>query len=338
MVNVLSKSCLHESCTKKPSFNIAGSKAAVYCMQHALDGMMNIRSKRCSSDSCMKHPCYNVEGSKTPVYCKRHALDGMVNVVNKRCSRDSCTKRPNYNVEGSKKGAYCKQHADDGMVDVIGRRCSQGDCTKYPSFNTEGSKTPAYCKQHALDSMIMVNRRTCSRDLCSTAPSSNVQGKTPAYCKQHADEGMVNVRKKRFCNKGSKPGPEPCVPPIVGAIQSIQTKISSSDGKKVRDESTCDVVSCRNLSSVEIDGKHPPNGLDRLPYKQTVFPLVAMVSIKGSPRELSCVAPVRYLDSDTVGRAAEQSHLAMLRTETLLPNKGQSMEPIKTEMELAIMF
>ncbi|CAN0532641.1 unnamed protein product, partial [Laminaria digitata] len=46
MVDVRNKSCLHDSCTKRPGYNFKGTKAA-YCRQHAGDGMVDVRSKHC---------------------------------------------------------------------------------------------------------------------------------------------------------------------------------------------------------------------------------------------------------------------------------------------------
>ena len=42
--------------------------------------MVHVPARRCSHDSCTKRPSFNVEGSKTAVYCKQHAEDGMVNI------------------------------------------------------------------------------------------------------------------------------------------------------------------------------------------------------------------------------------------------------------------
>ena len=86
--------------------------------------MVNVNTRHCSHDSCMKKPYFNVEGSKTAVYCRQHADDGMVDVLSKRCSQDSCTKQPGFNFVGSRTSAFCKQHAEDGMVNVRTRRLS----------------------------------------------------------------------------------------------------------------------------------------------------------------------------------------------------------------------
>ena len=101
-----------------------GSKTAVYCRQHADDGMVDVCKKRCSHDSCTKVPTFNFQGSRTSAYCKQHAEDGMVDITNKHCSHDLCTRRPSFDVEGSKTATYCKKHAEDGMVNVRTSRFS----------------------------------------------------------------------------------------------------------------------------------------------------------------------------------------------------------------------
>ena len=102
-------------------------------------GMVDVVSKRCSSDSCTRRPSFNFEDINMAAFCGKHAEDGMVDVISKRCSNDSCTKTSNHNIEGMT-AVYCKLHAEDGMVGVRRKRCSKDSCTMIPSFNLEGSK------------------------------------------------------------------------------------------------------------------------------------------------------------------------------------------------------
>ena len=69
MVNVQTEVCSHDACSREPKFNIEGTKTAVYCKQHAEDGMVNGRPRSCSNDYCTKRPCFNVESSKIAAYC-----------------------------------------------------------------------------------------------------------------------------------------------------------------------------------------------------------------------------------------------------------------------------
>ena len=45
---------------------------------------MDVRKGRCAYNSCTKYPSFNVDGSKTAVYCNLHAKDGMVDVRTRR--------------------------------------------------------------------------------------------------------------------------------------------------------------------------------------------------------------------------------------------------------------
>jgi EsV-1-7 cysteine-rich motif len=85
MIYINGKRCIQEGCKRHPCFNTPGSKTALYCSLHCLDGMVNIRGKRCFQDGCIKHAHFNIPGSKTGLYCSIHCLDGMVNVKYTRC-------------------------------------------------------------------------------------------------------------------------------------------------------------------------------------------------------------------------------------------------------------
>ena len=161
MVDVRSKRCSHDSCTTQPSYNVAGSKTAIYCKQHAENGMVKISVKHCSYDSCRRRPNFNVKGKK-PVFCKQHAEDGMVNVYDKLCAHESCTSRSSFTVEGNKTPTYCKQHAEDGMVDVRTKRSSKGSCTAGPARGVPNKiETTASSRRNTdkLDESVVINRK-----------------------------------------------------------------------------------------------------------------------------------------------------------------------------------
>ena len=45
MVDVWSKTCASDECSRKPSYGVEGSRKAEYCVQHALKGMVNVYSQ-----------------------------------------------------------------------------------------------------------------------------------------------------------------------------------------------------------------------------------------------------------------------------------------------------
>ena len=226
-MDVRSRRCSHDSCTKRPSFNVEGSKTAVYCRQHAMDGMVYVHSRCWLHDSCTKHPGFNVAGSKTAAYFKQDAMDGMVKGKSRRSSHDSSTKQPTFNAKGSIAATYCKQHAMEGMVYVRGRRCSHGSCTKHPACNDERNNTTAYCNQHAdentrlpgwganlddvatvcgshkgdlLGDNVVYLKTRCRVDGCRKQACWGLDGKQPTHCSPHGSlqAGLVcTVRKTR---------------------------------------------------------------------------------------------------------------------------------------------
>ena len=232
MVNVTSKLCSQESCSRRPTYNFTGLKKAVYCKEHAEEGMVNARRKeRCAHDSCIGRPYYNIEGNKTAVYCKQHAKDGMVDIRNKRCLHGSCFRRPSLNVEGLQTPAYCKEHAGKDMKNVGTRRCSHGSCMSYAHYNIDGSKTPVWCMQHAENGMVHVRTR---RSIDDRRRTGSARGKpinlSPTVRAQHKPcvsvgpvlhsdsplEVVVDRRKRR------KLEPDHCPFKKEGVVQGVE--------------------------------------------------------------------------------------------------------------------
>ena len=69
MVNVVSRRCIAQGCSKQPKYGLAGSKKGEYCAEHALKGMVNIYSNKCADNRCFKRSHYGVAGSKKAQYC-----------------------------------------------------------------------------------------------------------------------------------------------------------------------------------------------------------------------------------------------------------------------------
>lgn len=110
--------------------------------------MVDVSTKQCSIDSCTKRPSFNRVGSMTAVYCKYHADEGMVNVWSNRRSHQSCGKRTLLNVAGTKETLYLKQHAEDGIVDAHSNRCSYESCTGWPRWGTIAQGSASVCSRH----------------------------------------------------------------------------------------------------------------------------------------------------------------------------------------------
>ena len=329
LVNIQRTRCLHDSCTKVPSFNVEGSRTAAFCKQHAEDGMVDIQSSRCSHDSCTRHPSFNVEGSKTAVYCKQHAEDGMVNIRRTHCSHDSCTKVPSFKAEGSKTAAFCKQHAEDGIVHVLGRRCSHDSCTKQAYLSVEGRKAVVYCKQYA-DDMVNVRSMRCSHESCTKRPSFSAEGsKRPMCCEIHAEDGTVNAFTSRSSNDARRAVPGRGLP------NNLETTACTRLNTEFWDDSR---ITVRKRSRWTLGGKQPPHPLGYRTLGRGVVETGGMGTSDGVSHTTSSLAFRREGNHDSVERVTKRSRTTTSEALASSPDKHHSGETIKTEREVVVLL
>jgi hypothetical protein len=71
MVDVKNPQCKEAGCIKQPTYNIAGSKKALYCYDHKLDNMITLYTKICIYEGCSSTATFNKPGLK-PQFCARH--------------------------------------------------------------------------------------------------------------------------------------------------------------------------------------------------------------------------------------------------------------------------
>jgi hypothetical protein len=197
MVNVKDKTCIHEGCRKRPTFNTEGEANALYCATHKKEGMVDVKNKTCIHEGCRKIPIFNTEGEANALYCATHKKEGMVNVKSKTCIHEGCRKIPIFNTEGEANALYCATHKKEGMVDVKHKTCIHEGCRKQPTFNTEGEANALYCATHKKEGMVNVKSKTCIHEGCRKIPTFNTEGEANAlYCATHKKEGMVDVKSK----------------------------------------------------------------------------------------------------------------------------------------------
>ena len=187
--------------------------------------MVDVHHRRCSYDGCTKHPTFNVEGSKTAMYCRHHAEDGMVDVHHRRCSRNLCTRIPHFNVKGMK-AAYCKQHAVDGMVNVRSKLCSHTSCTRHPVWGLVTDCTPVVCSDHRSDIIggpVIHFRRMCKREGCRKYSRWGPHGQQPTHCHNHGpvEDSLVSIS-TTSTSKGSCDS-LPCTD-VLGPLFHIKTE------------------------------------------------------------------------------------------------------------------
>ena len=121
-IDVCNKTFRTESCGKRSSFGVTGTKIGKYCAEHAQSRMVNVRNIKCRTEGCGKRPSFGVAGTKTGENCAQHALEGMIDVRNRKCRTEGCGKRSSFGVAGTKTEEYCAQHAVEGMVNVQNRK------------------------------------------------------------------------------------------------------------------------------------------------------------------------------------------------------------------------
>ncbi|CAN0020330.1 unnamed protein product [Ectocarpus sp. 6 AP-2014] len=196
--------CRAPQCTRCASFNTEGGKTAMFCRQHAEEGMVDVAHKRCAQAGCTQHPTFNNQGSKTAMFCKQHAEEGMVDVAHKRCAEAGCTQQPTFNNQGSKTAMFCKQHAEEGMVDVLNKCCSHGEgCTSRPGWGYWADGKASVCAKHKGDltegfAISFTQRCTVAGVKgCRAVARWGVEGEQPTHCEKHgvprAGEGFVRV-------------------------------------------------------------------------------------------------------------------------------------------------
>lgn len=109
MVDIGSKRRAHEGCSVHPTFGMEGSKMAMYCRNHAKDGMADVSHS------------FALEGQNAALLCRQDGKDGVVNLSGQLCAPDSCSKSTAFRAETTKAALYCLQNTEDIVVDVSGR-------------------------------------------------------------------------------------------------------------------------------------------------------------------------------------------------------------------------
>ena len=72
MVNLISKTCIHEGCKTRPIYNYKNKTNALFCSVHKQDGMINVISKTCTHKGCKTLPSHNFEGKTKSLFCLVH--------------------------------------------------------------------------------------------------------------------------------------------------------------------------------------------------------------------------------------------------------------------------
>ncbi|CAM9903697.1 unnamed protein product [Sphacelaria rigidula] len=208
MVNVPSKRCGKEGCSKLPSFGAAGGRKAEFCATHAPAGMVNVSSSRCGEEGCSKQPSFGAAGGRKAEFCATHAPAGMINVRGKRCGMEGCSKHPSFGTAGGRKAEFCATHAPAGMIAVRTMECGKEGCSKHPSSRAVGGRKAEFCAAHAPKDMVSEIRKRCGKEGRSKQAYFGVAGvRKTELCAVHAPAGMVNVSSSRCDKEGCSERP-----------------------------------------------------------------------------------------------------------------------------------
>ncbi|CAM9633284.1 unnamed protein product [Hapterophycus canaliculatus] len=160
--------CGHHSCSKRPTYGVAGSTKREFCSQHAKEGMINVNNKRCIQANCTTIPSFAVAGSKKAEFCSQHAREGMIDVRSKRCSQRGCSTQPSSqqapaaggggsgNSSGKIPGSSCaQQQGNEGFGGLRSKRCGRHGCTLQATYvSSQGNERAEFCAQHANDGIL----------------------------------------------------------------------------------------------------------------------------------------------------------------------------------------
>ena len=138
MVDVVSKRCSHDACTRIPTFNAEGCKTPKCCKQHAKKGMVNVLKRQPSNEPSSKRPRSNLE--------RRPAAD----VFGDRCSHTSCTMRSSWGSLTEGAATVCGYHKSDILGSPVinfRARCKLAGCRKLSSWG-QGGEQPTHCADH----------------------------------------------------------------------------------------------------------------------------------------------------------------------------------------------
>ncbi|CAM9831211.1 unnamed protein product [Laminaria digitata] len=178
--------------------------------------------------------------------------------------------------------------------------------------------------------MVVVCKKRCKHDSCAKWPSFNVKSsRTPAYCRQHAEGGMVNVRTRRSVSDPRTAGP------ARGGPDNVVTTACTSPNIDIIDDS---VMNVRKRPRLALDGKQPSHAIEYAPFRGGCNRPAGMDPSRGvSPTSSS---PVLRSDVNHNFTVTGDNQTRQTRSEVLppVPDEHQSGEPIKTEIELAVVL
>lgn len=124
MVQVFSRFCFQDLCTRRPIFKVEGGERATHCRQHAADDMVSVGFGRCIRKLCPDRPSWGVLSDGAPTACASHKSDiagGTVISFRSSCKAKVCRKPSRWGVCGERP-THCHDHGplEDALVCMDG--------------------------------------------------------------------------------------------------------------------------------------------------------------------------------------------------------------------------
>lgn len=85
---------IEEGFSKQPEFGVPGNTTTEPYSAPASIGMVGVLSKPCAGETCLKGLVFGFEGGKQAIFCAEHALDGMIDIAKSSFGREGARKRP----------------------------------------------------------------------------------------------------------------------------------------------------------------------------------------------------------------------------------------------------
>jgi hypothetical protein len=201
MINVISKRCIYEGCTKHPSFGMKDTNKKLYCKDHKTNDMIHIGKKKCIVQGCILNAYYNYKNNRKTLYCNKHKLDNMIYISNPICINHDCIKTAYYNSPDEKKPLYCEEHKDKdkskNMINVKNKKCQHKGCSLDANYGLINKKSQ-YCNEHKKDNMInLIQETKCSIENCNNDYIDIVSD--IKYCLIHTPNKNLEIIIKKLC-------------------------------------------------------------------------------------------------------------------------------------------
>jgi hypothetical protein len=158
MIDVKHKTCIHEGCHTRPTYDEPGG-SGISCKKHKGSTMIDISHKICEYEDCTIRASFGLPGTKHLTYCSKHKEPNMINNSTKTCLIDECKTTAHYGRPGHPR-SHCAKHREPGMIRRPNGKCKQPSCTEKAIYGGTNF-TPIHCESHKEEDELNLVERIC---------------------------------------------------------------------------------------------------------------------------------------------------------------------------------